>query len=119
VAGTQEFEAHCAATVQLALNPFSGLHMPVVVLQPLAHCAALSHCTHPWPLLRQNSPLPQLWLQHTRAPPPAVAWHAPDTQSDPSVLEQPWPLLALHPLSTPVHTKPLLQLLPEAGSTSC
>jgi hypothetical protein len=47
VAATQEFEAHCPATVQLAPDPLSGLHIPVVVLHPLAHCAGLSHWTHP------------------------------------------------------------------------
>jgi hypothetical protein len=72
VAATHEFDAHSAARAQLALSTFNGLHTPMAALQPLPHWAAVSHWTQPCPLLRQNVPAPQVWLQHTRAPPPAV-----------------------------------------------
>jgi hypothetical protein len=88
VAGTQALVAHCPLTEQVAPGGRSGLQVPWGVLQPFAHCAALSHCTQPWPVLRQKRPAPHAWLQQTWAPPPAVASQAPETQSEPSALVQ-------------------------------
>jgi hypothetical protein len=84
----QAFVEHCAPTVQVEPGVRRGLHVPWTVLQPLPHWAALSHCTQPWPVLRQKKPGPQFWLQQTAAPPPTVASQAPETHCEPSGLGQ-------------------------------
>jgi hypothetical protein len=61
------------------------MQTPWVVSQPLPHWVALSHCTQPCPVLRQELRVPlQAWLQQMRAPPPAVGMQAPETQPEPS-----------------------------------